>query len=96
MSVDLPAPFSPTMPWIVPRSTVRFTSRLAWTSPKRLLMAESWMAADMSLETSSRPTLEEEAGIGKRTLVDNTSGRRPEDRRAERELSYIGHFESDM
>src|SRR5262245_21986180 len=34
--VDLPAPFSPTMPWIVPAPTVSETSRLACTSPNHL------------------------------------------------------------
>src|SRR5262245_22090498 len=43
--VDLPAPFSPTMPWIVPGRTTRETSRLAWTSPNHLSMPRSSMAA---------------------------------------------------
>src|SRR5918996_10386 len=51
MSVDLPAPFSPTMPWIVPRGICRSTFLLAWTGPKRLSMplsstAGSAFAAD--------------------------------------------------
>ena len=33
ISVDLPAPFSPTTAWIVPRSTVRFMSASATTPP---------------------------------------------------------------
>jgi hypothetical protein len=39
--VDLPAPFSPTMPWIVPLAILSDTSRLAWTAPKRLSMPMS-------------------------------------------------------
>src|SRR5215470_10841715 len=38
ISVDLPAPFSPTMPWIEPRPMVTETARLACTAPKRLSM----------------------------------------------------------
>src|SRR3954464_1445042 len=36
-SVDLPAPFSPTSPWMEPRTIETETSRSAWTPPKRLL-----------------------------------------------------------
>src|SRR5690349_17972698 len=43
--VDLPAPFSPTMPWIDPRSTRSETWRLAWTVPKRLSIPTSSTAA---------------------------------------------------
>src|SRR5579863_2808231 len=44
ISVDLPAPFSPTMPWIMPRSTRRLTFLLAWTGPKLLSTPISSMA----------------------------------------------------
>ena len=44
MSVDLPAPFSPTMPWIVPGGTTRLMSRLACTGPKALEMPRSSIA----------------------------------------------------
>src|SRR5258706_9537427 len=37
MRVDLPAPFSPTIAWIVPLRTVRLTSELA-TTPGNLLV----------------------------------------------------------
>ena len=36
-SVDLPAPLGPMMAWIVPSSTLRFTSSSACRPPKRLL-----------------------------------------------------------
>src|SRR5258707_6581684 len=36
ISVVLPAPFSPTMPWMVPRATARSMSRLATVAPKLL------------------------------------------------------------
>src|SRR5215468_11305359 len=36
MSVVLPAPFSPSSPWISPRPSVKSTPRSAWTAPKRL------------------------------------------------------------
>src|SRR6185436_6604619 len=38
------APFSPTMPWMVPRRTASDTARLAWTAPKRLSMPTSSIA----------------------------------------------------
>src|SRR6185437_9748003 len=44
ISVVLPAPFSPTMPWMVPRATVRSTPRLAIVAPNRLTMPRSAMA----------------------------------------------------
>src|SRR6476646_7955901 len=44
MSVDLPAPFSPTMAWIVPASTRRLTPSLATTPGNRLTMSRSSMA----------------------------------------------------
>src|SRR5262245_39451240 len=43
ISVDLPAPFSPTMPWIVPGRTTSDTSRLAWTFPNHLSTPRSSM-----------------------------------------------------
>ena len=41
ISVDLPAPFSPTIAWISPRRTVSSMSRLATTPGKRLVMPRS-------------------------------------------------------
>ena len=41
MSVDLPAPFSPTTAWTSPASTRRETSRLATTPGKRFVMPVS-------------------------------------------------------
>src|ERR1051326_369443 len=41
MAVDLPAPFSPTMAWIVPGRTVILTRSLASVFPNRLLMFRS-------------------------------------------------------
>ena len=38
ISVDLPAPFSPTIAWISPRATSRVASRLATQSPKAFRM----------------------------------------------------------
>src|SRR5215213_3305611 len=45
MAVDLPAPFSPTMAWIVPGATARLTRSLASTSPKRLVISRSSIIA---------------------------------------------------
>src|SRR5210317_1004548 len=44
--VDLPAPFSPTMPWMVPLAMLSETLRLAWTVPKDLLMFRKMMAGE--------------------------------------------------
>src|SRR5207302_8581818 len=41
IAVDLPAPFSPTIAWIVPVRTVILTRSLASTLPNRLLMLRS-------------------------------------------------------
>src|SRR5688572_27859859 len=41
ISVDLPAPFSPTIAWMVPRSTRRWMSELATTPGKRLVIPRS-------------------------------------------------------
>ena len=41
ISVDLPAPFSPTTPWMVPGRTASEMSRLACTAPNHLSMPKS-------------------------------------------------------
>src|SRR5918998_4999651 len=51
MRVDLPAPFSPTMAWTSPRRTVRWTSLLATTPGKRLVMPVSTTAGGSSVRT---------------------------------------------
>src|SRR5882672_10124898 len=47
ISVVLPAPFSPTSPWIEPRATTRSTSRFAAFVPKLLLMPRSSTAGTL-------------------------------------------------
>src|SRR5690606_12233758 len=54
MSVDLPAPFSPTMAWISPARTARLTSELATTPGKRLVIPRSSTAFGCS---ATRPRL---------------------------------------
>ena len=44
ISVDLPAPFSPMMPWMVPRRTVIEMSLFACTGPNALEMPRSSIA----------------------------------------------------
>src|SRR4051794_32106953 len=51
--VDLPAPFSPTMPVIEPRFTARLTSRLARTSPKRFSIWRSSIAGGPAARSTS-------------------------------------------
>src|SRR4051812_37543882 len=45
ISVDLPAPFSPTRPWISPAASEKFTPRNAITPPKLLVTSESAMTS---------------------------------------------------
>ena len=47
IKVDLPAPFSPMMPWIEPFATVRSTCLLARTAPKDLSMPRNSIAAGL-------------------------------------------------
>src|ERR1700754_2694657 len=58
MSVDLPAPFSPTSAWIWPASTVKLTSRSACTPAKLLLTPRISIIAVIG----SRPTAPECSG----------------------------------
>src|SRR5580700_7134910 len=48
ISVDLPAPFSPTRPWISPGSKAKSTPRSAATPPNVLLTPESSSNADIT------------------------------------------------
>src|SRR3954453_20743001 len=78
ISVDLPAPFSPTMPVIEPRRMVSETSQLAWTLPKRLSIWRSSIAGGES-PTGSFETLAVFSAVG---LIDthlqaSTRERRP-------------------
>jgi hypothetical protein len=75
MSVDLPAPFSPTMAWMVPGSTRRFTPSLATTPGKRFTMSRSSMAAAPAVTGSVTPVVlaggrDEGAGYPAPSLVE--------------------------
>src|SRR5690242_21942592 len=48
ISVLLPAPFSPTRPWISPALSVRSTPRRAWTPPKDFEMSTSSRSGGVS------------------------------------------------
>src|SRR6516164_3962974 len=50
MSVLLPAPFSPTRPWISPRASAKSTPRSASTPPKDL---ETWTSSRSGVEASN-------------------------------------------
>src|SRR5262245_2814270 len=67
MAVDFPAPFSPTTPWIVPRSTLRSTASRAWTSPNLLLNPRISTAMEDGMMSLSRcgPRLREETSESK-------------------------------
>src|SRR5215510_859448 len=47
MSVVLPAPFSPSNPWISPRAAVKSTPSRATVSPNRLAMSDIWTRSAM-------------------------------------------------
>src|SRR5881409_1272588 len=47
MSVVLPAPFSPSNPWISPRAAVKSTTARATVSPNRLAMSDIWTRSAM-------------------------------------------------
>src|SRR5262249_39602457 len=47
MSVVLPAPFSPSSPWISPRAAVKSTPARATVSPNRLAMSDIWTRSAM-------------------------------------------------
>ena len=55
--VDLPAPFSPMMPWIEPFATESETSLLAWTGPKCLFTPDSAMAGAAPPEAGPAPAV---------------------------------------
>src|SRR6476646_4134554 len=57
MSVDLPAPFSPTMAWIVPLPTRRLTPSLATTPGNRLTMSRSSMAGGRAPSVAVTPVV---------------------------------------
>jgi hypothetical protein len=50
--VDLPAPFSPTRPWISPAFSAKSTARRACTPPKDFEMPESSSSAGGIVQTS--------------------------------------------
>jgi basic membrane lipoprotein Med (substrate-binding protein (PBP1-ABC) superfamily) len=54
MSVDLPAPFSPTSAWISPRATSSDAPRFAWTGPNDFSMSCSRIAVDTSACSAPR------------------------------------------
>src|ERR1700674_5361194 len=55
MSVVLPAPFSPMIAWILPRSTARFTRSLATIAPKRFVIDLSSTACGTIDPRTRRP-----------------------------------------
>src|SRR5207253_1751657 len=73
-SVDLPAPFSPTIAWASPSATANVTSRSAATAPNDLSRCRNSMAATSPSEPERRAaggtgaTVEEAAGnaVGRR------------------------------
>src|SRR5262245_15379221 len=54
MSVVLPAPFSPSNPWISPRAAVKSTPARATVSPNRLAMSDIWMRSAMGKAAALR------------------------------------------
>src|ERR671911_2665311 len=73
ISVVLPAPFSPTMPWIVPRGICRSTFLLAWTGPKRLSMPMS-STAGWALAVRGRSSLAAVAAVSAKRAHPGAAG----------------------
>jgi hypothetical protein len=90
ISVDLPAPFSPMMPWIVPGITRMEMSRLACTGPKALEMPRSSMAGTVM-----------RALVLARRAAPGLTGPRPSDAvgrpgsEGERRAGLVGHVVVD-
>src|SRR3954451_16801658 len=57
INVDLPAPFSPSRPWISPRRSWRSTASLAVSAPKRLVMPRSSRASSAAPDASGGVTM---------------------------------------
>jgi len=57
MSVDLPAPFSPTTAWISPARTARLTSLSAFTPGNVLVMPRISRMLRLSAAAAAIPTL---------------------------------------
>ena len=66
VSVDLPAPLSPTSAWIEPRSTTRFMSSSTTVPPKRLAMVRTNRIGESDIGTAPRPHRDLEADCVRR------------------------------
>src|SRR5438034_11211324 len=73
ISVDLPAPFSPMMPWMVPFAMAIETARLACTGPKRLSMPTSSTAGGAAPGKGAPPS-RSGRGAGRVTPRDPRAG----------------------
>src|SRR5438445_4755830 len=67
--VDLPAPFSPTMPWIEPALTTSEMFRFAWTSPNHLSIPRSSIAGAPLSSTSRSDMVRSERRLCRRNRV---------------------------
>src|SRR5882762_6555728 len=74
ISVDLPAPFSPMMPWIVPFAIAIETLRLACTGPKRLSMPTSSTAGGGAAPAKGVPPSRSGRGAGRVTPKGRRAG----------------------
>ena len=59
INVDLPAPFSPRIAWISPRSTLRVIASLATSAPKDLVIARN--STDTNISPFEKINLNSEA-----------------------------------
>src|SRR5690348_10816241 len=74
ISVDLPAPFSPTSPWISPGATAKSTDRRAATPPNVLVIPDSSNSAGMAKsdqEMRLHPHHSWRVGFGHHRSVDD-------------------------
>src|SRR5918998_432673 len=89
IAVDFPAPFSPTIAWIVPGSTRIETPSFASTSPKRFVMSRSSsieersVARARSLRAACAFELRRQRDLGIQDARDGAAGLRVVGRRLE-------------
>src|ERR1700728_750899 len=65
--VDLPAPFSPTTPWIEPAAAAKLTRRLASTAPKRFEIPSNRTAGSSGRDIDRDDLAGQDIGLG---LID--------------------------
>src|SRR5437867_4149313 len=96
MSVDLPAPFSPTRAWISPVRTSRDAPRFARTGPNDLWMSLNLIASGWLMNHSQLAGYPEVVGANRPTRPPSASGARNMGGRAARSRTSSGRRRPDL